>query len=135
MAFLTWKAQYETGVSRFDQQHKQLVERINRLNDAMMEGKGKEQLGAILEDLVAYTRSHFRDEEAMMQQHGFPKLHEHRREHEALTGKVMEFKEKFDQGLAGVSIQVMGFLRDWLTHHIHGSDMQYASFFQEKGVS
>jgi hemerythrin len=45
-----------------------------------------------------------------------------------------EFKEEFNNGKAGISIQLMNFLANWLRGHILGSDMGYTDFFVEKGI-
>ena len=51
-AIFPWRAAYSVGNPQIDEQHKGLIRMINNLQDAMMEGKGKTALSAILNDLI-----------------------------------------------------------------------------------
>jgi hemerythrin-like metal-binding protein len=57
-----------------DNQHRQLVDLLNQLENAMAKGKGKELVGKILSELIRYTQTHFSSEELLMLKHGFPDL-------------------------------------------------------------
>jgi len=48
--------------------------------------------------------------------------------------KVSELETACNAGLAGVASEALKYLKDWLTKHILGTDMQYKEFFQKKGV-
>jgi len=34
----------------------------------------------------------------------------------------------------GITLEVMNFLKDWLSHHILSVDKKYAPFLNEKGI-
>jgi hemerythrin-like metal-binding protein len=55
-----------------------------------------------LNSLVSYTRAHFASEERIMQQSGYPDIAVHKKEHEALAEKVVEFQRDFDAGRVGI---------------------------------
>jgi hemerythrin len=135
MALLTWGDKYSVGVREFDKQHQRLVEMINALHDAMSVGKGKDVLGTILEELIQYTANHFAAEERFMHSYRFQGYAAHKAEHEKLTTKVLDFQKDFAAGKIGVTVILMGFLRDWLTHHILESDKKYAVCLQTQPVS
>src|ERR1039457_7165583 len=63
-----WRDTYSVGIPQIDSQHKGLIRLINDLQTAMMEGKGKQALSSIINDLIRYTESHFAFEEALLQQ-------------------------------------------------------------------
>lgn len=67
--------------------------RSYQLDQAMSEGKGKEVLGEILENLVSYAKAQFRDEERMMMQNDYPDLIEHKRQHALLTEKGVQLSK------------------------------------------
>jgi hypothetical protein len=66
MAFMEWNSGLSVQVATFDEQHKKLLGMVNRLHEAMLQRTGREALAAIFSDLIAYTGTHFADEEAAM---------------------------------------------------------------------
>ena len=135
MPLLTWNDSLETGVKQFDDQHQKLVGMVNELFDGMQAGKGKETLGPVLDGLIAYTGTHFKDEERLMQQHGYPKLAAHQKEHADLVAKVVEVQQKYHAGASALlGMEVMNFLKNWLINHIQGTDKEYGPYFNSKGV-
>ena len=134
MSLLAWSNMFSVGVKDIDDQHKKLVDMANRLNDAMKDGHGREVVGKILAELVAYTASHFAFEERLMDKHDYPLSVQHKKEHQDLVRTVGEFKTKFERGDAALTAEVMGFLRDWLAKHIMNSDKTFGRDLNSKGV-
>lgn len=129
-----WSQKFQVGIGFVDAQHKQLVDIINRLHEAMASGRGKEVLGKTLEELIRYTKAHFAAEEKVLESSGYPEFPQHHAEHERLTLAVLEFHRKLISNELGLSINVMAFLKDWLGQHILNVDMQYAPYLKAKGV-
>lgn len=125
MALIVWRDELSVGVPEMDAQHKRLIQLINDLHDAMREGKGKETMGSIIEGLKQYTIAHFSKEEALMKTKGYPGLSKQVSQHSAFVAKVSKFQDDFSNGRATISLDVMSFLRDWLTHHIMQEDKAY----------
>ena len=134
MALLQWDGSFSVKVAEMDQQHQRLVSMINELDDAMKQGKGKDVLSKIVNGMISYTVTHFKTEEDHFDRLGYPEADSHKNEHAAFVKKVSEFKEGFAKGKIGLSIEVMGFLSDWLKSHIKGTDMKYSQFFNEHGL-
>ena len=61
-----WGPKLWVGVKDIDDQHKKLVEIVNKLNDAMVAGHGREVIGPTLNELIRYTQQHFAAEERIM---------------------------------------------------------------------
>lgn len=135
MGLLNWSEQYSVGLLSVDSEHKKLFDMVNEMHEAMRTGQGNAVLEKILGRLVTYTRSHFAAEERLMQTHGYPGLAEHKKAHDALTAQVIELQRKLKGGKTCLSIEVMLFLRNWLTTHILGTDMKYAPFLKSKGAA
>ena len=129
-----WSDTYSVKIGVIDMQHKTLVTFVNELHQAMMHGRGKEQLGKILANLVKYTQTHFKTEENFMESHRYPDYANHKAEHDRLTKTVTDFQDKFQRNEVGLTIEVMSFLKDWLGKHIVGSDQRYAPFLNSKGI-
>ncbi len=129
MAFLNWNDNLNIGIIQIDAQHKNLVGMLNQLYEAMSTGKGKEVIGKI-----GYTLTHFGTEEKLLQQHGYPELPQHKKEHEFFVKKVQEFNNEVQKGNIIIVSNVANFLKEWLVKHIQGTDKKYAPFLKEKGV-
>jgi hemerythrin len=134
MAFFEWSDKYSVGVLSIDGQHKRLIEIINILYDAMRAGQGEFVLGKTLDDLVDYTKTHFRFEENLMQTKGYPDLAAHRKMHEGLTTQVWELAHQYKSGKTTLSIQTGNFLKSWLTNHILNTDMKYSEHLVARGA-
>lgn len=126
MTYLTWSNDLAVGNTFIDGDHQKLIDMVNRLHEVMQEGRGKDVLGKVLNNLITYTKEHFRREEDLMQRIGYAGRAAHLHEHEKLLQQVMDLQEKFESGAATLSIQVLHFLRDWLINHIGKSDKALA---------
>jgi len=135
MARIQWNDSFLINFREIDSQHKRLVDMINDLDDAMRQGKGKDVLGKIITGLVVYTKTHFETEEKYLTEFGYPGLDEQKQEHAEFVKTITDFKNDFQSGQLGLSIKVMDFLSNWLTHHIKHLDKQYASFVQERELA
>lgn len=134
MEFIEWGDHLSVGVTVFDNEHKQLVSLVNKLNHAVMTGSAKKTMEEILKSLVNYTKIHFKHEEDYMVLYGYPEYEKHKKEHEDLTDQVMDFYTRYQEGKAVFSLELMNFLKDWLTNHILISDKKYKNFFLSKNV-
>lgn len=134
MSKLAWDEKYSVKVRAMDGQHQKLIELVNQLDEAMAQGRGQDVLNKIFNDLVLYTKTHFRDEEELMAKHGFPDLDEHRQKHVSMTDQVLKLKQEAEETRLGVTVKLMNFLSGWLTKHIAGTDMQYGKYLNSKGI-
>jgi hemerythrin len=135
MSCLRWSDDFLVGVADVDRQHRRLVEMVNELHSAMLEGRGKDVLGGTLVGLVDYTVTHFATEEAYFDRFGYPGAVEHKTQHQGFVEKVADFKQGFDEDRLMVTLDVMDFLSTWLVEHIKGSDKAYGPFLNERGVN
>ncbi len=72
--------------------------------------------------------------EKYMKQWNYPGYVYHKGEHDAFVKKVAEFKAKFEQGQAAISVDILVFLKDWVSKHIQGTDKKYGPFFNKHGL-
>ena len=130
MAEIEWGSDLETGVDLMDEQHRRMVEIYNELAAARMTGKGHKTMSRTLGALIEYTELHFRDEEGLMEEAGYPDLAQHRNEHRQLIAKVQRFQLKYDLDQERISGPVIKFLEFWLRGHIQGSDRSIAAWVE-----
>ncbi len=131
---LSWKPEYSVGIVAFDEEHKKLLELIQQMFKALRRMPGKDEAADVIEELRQYTERHFAGEEELMEQHGYPGLEKHRKEHEEMKRKVGEFQEKFEENSVSVSKEVLRYLQNWLINHINVTDKKYTEFLNNKGV-
>ena len=129
-----WGAQYSVGIARIDAEHQKLIGLVNDLYSAMLEGRGKDVIGQVLDGMAVYTMSHFVNEERLMRIHSFPGYQAHKAEHENLVKRVKQLQEEFRSGKGVISMEVMRFLQHWLTDHMVGVDKQYSDHLRAAGV-
>jgi len=133
MALLTWNSTYSVGVQRMDEQHTVLFGMLNDLHEAMMKGQAQKIAGALLRKLAAYTHEHFAAEESMMVASEYAGLAQHRTLHRDLTKQVDEFAARYERGETSLNLQLLNFLRDWLSNHIQNEDKKYGPWMNEHG--
>lgn len=134
MPLMTWNTMYSVGVKSIDSQHTELFDIINELHAAMMKGQAMSLTGPLLHKLVDYTRKHFSAEEAMLAATKYPHLTEHRAKHADLIKQVGEYVTRFEKGESAINLDLLNFLRDWLTSHIQKVDHEYSPWLNEHGV-
>ena len=71
MELISWKDSLNVGIVEIDEQHKKLVGLINKLFEAMANGKSSEIMKSVLGELSNYVNTHFATEEKLMKQFGY----------------------------------------------------------------
>jgi hemerythrin-like metal-binding protein len=134
MAFFEWNSNMSVGVKASDDDHKQLMDMLNRLHEGMKNRQGKEVVGKVLDDLIRYTKFHFAREEEFFDRTGYP-AGDHKREHRELVKQAEELQSRYKSGESALSIETLDFLKNWLTIHIQGTDKKYSSHLNANGIS
>ncbi len=134
MAFFEWSEDLSVNVKEIDLQHKKLIEMINSLNEAMLAKKGREAQKAAIDAMVDYTVSHFTLEERYMSSFGYKDFPAHKVEHEKFTAKALDLKDRVNRAGFVLTLEIVSFLKQWLTGHIKGTDQRYRECFQAHGL-
>jgi len=123
---MDWKTQCLIGIPELDEQHGQLFECIDRLENAKDEKQRELAVYYVMEELKDYARIHFSVEEIVMRLFDYPGLEAHVAEHREFTDRLKAL-EKVELN-HDVHAEAGSFLRGWLTKHIMVSDRKYADF-------
>jgi hemerythrin-like metal-binding protein len=134
MEYIPWDESFKTGITVFDRDHRELVRLLNELHSGLVSGFSISEMTFILDDLVRYTGVHFKREEELMDAHSYPDTARHKAEHADLVRQVVDFQDQLKKGKKHFTIQLMAFLKDWLVNHILKTDMQYGTFFRDRGI-
>ena len=113
------------GIQEIDDQHLKIVGMLNVLNDAIKHAKPLALVTQLLDDLIGFTDYHFKTEERLMHEYGYPAELEHQNIHEHLLHEIAYLKGQFEQGGELVFLQK---LKDWFTIHITSADKPLADF-------
>jgi len=132
MAIL-WNELMSTGVPKIDEQHKELIEALNTLGNAMQAGKGKDEIEKILEFAGQYARKHFGFEEECFEKYNCPAAALNKQEHAWFVERFTVLMEEFQEKGARFSliIKIHKELSHWLLQHICEVDMKLRPYVQK----
>lgn len=132
MKKIIWKDEYNLGIEKVDRQHQHMFEIINKINAWSGSPVDMELVSDTIREMANYAKEHFTDEEMLMQQHGYPNLEAHKKEHNYFINTTAEFAVNFMDN-KDISIdEIAEFLSIWLTNHILKTDMKYKELLLEK---
>jgi hemerythrin len=125
MLYIVWNEENNLGIPIIDEQHRGIVATINSFHYLIQQGRGRDALQPTLSILEQYTRIHFRTEEALMEQAGFPGFADHVALHEDLKKRTEAIaRETTSDQEPEIAL---AFLKDWWLGHINSEDRQYAT--------
>ncbi len=130
--YIEWESRFSIGNEEIDNQHKKLVNIINRFMEAKANGKSNEVLKQTLMELVSYTNYHFTDEERLMLKFNYPHYQEHNGEHRVLVKRLREVLEHIKAGRHYANDELFTLLKNWLLKHVLVHDQQFGKFLFEK---
>lgn len=120
-----------TGNDTIDEQHKELIKRINDLVVSCKDNDGKVKAIKMLDYLDEYTNFHFTAEEALQKKFGYPDYDKHHAKHEEFKNTIKELFEYLDE-LEGpnkdFTDKVQANVVDWLFNHIKSADRSVAEY-------
>ena len=132
---ITWNQSYSVGIDKIDNQHKILVEIINKLFESFSNGKAESIVSDIILELVEYTEYHFKLEEDLFEEYNYPEKDDHILKHKQFVGQVFEWKNRLSKGDSNIHYELINYLKTWLLEHIQGDDISYSQYFKENNVT
>lgn len=131
---MDWTQDLSVGVKEIDDQHKELIRRMNSFFDAMKSRNKEEEILKMLDFLADYVVTHFRDEEKLQMSSGYPKYQEHRQMHKDFIADVTQMRGDIQKTgfTAATSSLISTTLVAWLTLHIKKADKEVGTFIRSK---
>ena len=133
--YAVFKNNLLTGNELIDAQHKELISRINKLISACEDGACQLEAIRMLDFLSDYTDFHFREEEVLQEEAGYPGLEEHKKQHDEFRTAVNELHEMLveEEGPSDRFVKaVQDNVAEWFYRHIKGFDSSVAAFIKLK---
>ncbi len=123
------------GVPEIEQQHQELLNLVNELNDAVKNKEPREEIYRRIDKVIAYTYFHFSTEERLMALSGYPGTETHKEMHEQLIQDALRLKKKLDH------VGELLFL-EWFNHwpfsrilaHIQYADKPFEEHIMQTGL-
>jgi hemerythrin len=130
LIMMLWTKQFETGSPVFDQQHRLLIDHINRLEDQLHttnpSREEAEYVVYLLDYLGAYADLHFNGEEKCMESYRCPAHAQNQQEHERFRGFLRDYKRRCET--EGFKLELLrnlhAMMGAWITEHILKIDTQ-----------
>ncbi|MDM8526321.1 bacteriohemerythrin [Desulfococcaceae bacterium HSG8] len=136
MPLFQWTNDISVGVEVLDKHHQKLVDIVNQLHNAMREGRAKGVIVGIVNELLDYTKYHFKEEEKLMERISYSAIDEHKRAHGQFISTAQNYKAQAENGLETfLSVSVSLMLTDWLKNHIGIMDKKYQKEMNENGIT
>lgn len=125
--FFKWSPDYSVNIKTIDDQHRELVNILNRLFIAVSRREGDKAIAGILDALLCYTQTHFALEERLMQQANYHDYEAHKQEHVKLIAQLDQLCKKHLLEEKPIYFEMMSFLKTWLKEHIKEADAKYST--------
>lgn len=130
-----WREDLATGSEAIDKQHKELLRRVDDLLKGAKGRKGAEEIGRLMWFLKKYVRWHFRDEEKLQLESGFPGYQSHKLQHEIFFREVLRLEalhaEQGDNTL--MIVAVITAMCEWLRSHFNKLDREFIDYLKQTG--
>jgi len=122
-------------VAVIDQQHRELVNIFDRLNDAVKNHEPRKDIYRIIDDAITYSELHFATEERLMVKSAYPLIEDHKNKHRELIKDARLLKDKLEY--VGEDM-----FSEWFNHwpfgrvlaHIQYADKQIEEHMMQSGV-
>ncbi|GEM_PF-535821 len=123
------------GHAQVDADHQALFELVATLRSSIIGEEGFDTTRHTIHRLSDYVRAHFRREERLMQEQGYPHLAHHRTEHLRFTDEVRAVEIVFEKTPERIdAAKLLDYLTTWLVSHILGSDREIGLFLQDRNA-
>lgn len=129
-----WTEAIDIGHPVIDDQHRQLFDRVNRFAEMIKKDRDFALAGPVIDFLDEYVRTHFKDEEDIMEKQGYPFQDVQKDQHERFTERLVRLKQEMqesdgsDRHFLLFKIQIL--VVDWLVHHTCGADRHLGRFLR-----
>lgn len=129
-----WTEKYRLDIPEIDEQHMELVSRVNNLFIAYNDERSRQEIHEMLLFLSQYVVIHFKDEEALMEKLEYPEFDCHHSLHQNYSRSVDRLFDQVKEGAVtrDMMIEVNRMLVTWLSNHIDVEDRRFAEYYHQK---
>lgn len=132
---IQWREEFTIDGGVIDDDHKTLFGLVNDFNEGIINFIAPNDLIPLLTSLTEYMQTHFQREEKLQEMSEFPFFEDHKKEHQALTEKFNDLKQKAlkanEDTITDVVVEIGTFLQEWLTGHVIESDLPMKPYLKQ----
>lgn len=132
MAYLNERDLPDLGFPEIDAEHVRLVGLINNLHEASIAEQSDPVIRLALDELMSFAEKHFRDEERIMAEIGYPAIGRHRNEHQELLGRLLAFQQGGESSNLPGIVTMLDFLKSWLKVHVASEDIRLVIWYRSR---
>ncbi len=96
MSLIHWREEFSVGVDAVDHEHREMIELINELDDAMAKDAEHTDVIKSLGEIYARIAAHFALEEKIMRDARYSALEPHKQDHELLLDELTDVIDSVD---------------------------------------
>lgn len=129
-----WEEKYNLGIEDIDQQHRKLLDIVNKLGDIIInnDDESKDLLKRLANELKEYGESHFALEEGRMIEVNYCDYEAHIKEHVIFRQKIEEICKMVEEQKRIPAIDFIHYLMIWFVDHVQIVDRRYVPAMMEK---
>jgi len=127
-SLVDWSEDYSVGVVSLDDQHKQIIDQINRLHQSLLTNTVAETVERCLADLTVILQAHLAEEETLMKKIDYPATDRHVEQHNAFRQSIAKYLLQLKRNQPVSVFSLMAFLRKKLVTHILVDDRDLGTF-------
>ena len=122
---------FETGIPLVDSQHRELVDRLNKVIGLGRHSATEEETEKTLDFLEDYVVKHFADEEKLQAQIGYPKYQSHKEQHAIYIAEIKNLKKEYQQNGASpkYTLNLNNAIVKWVVQHIKLVDREFGKYY------
>jgi hemerythrin len=133
---LAWGDHFKVDQPQIDAQHEAIFSIATEIADSWHNRGAIDNLKVLTDKLANVLAAHFRYEERQLADVGYPKLAQHKAEHEVMLEELRVIQERLgktapDADRMGPGFVVHNFVLGLTVGHISHSDMDYCAFARE----
>jgi hemerythrin len=125
---IQWQRKYETGIEKVDEQHRKLVDILNKLYENVVLKKDPTAIQDAMVDLKLYSIFHFTTEERLFKKYKYDpdEAEKHICKHHELKDEIAKYFADKKTDTIEIGYKLVEFLEHWLFSHILGTDMKFS---------
>jgi len=121
----------ETGIQEIDDQHQELIARINKVIGMDDAGRTEKETKETLDFLAQYVVKHFSTEDVYMNRCAYPMCYLHQDQHSGFVETFTELRNKFEKSGYSheLATELNAFIVTWVVNHIATSDANFGRYY------
>ena len=133
---ISWNDTLNVDVPEIDAEHRQFVDRVNKVNKAILEREDKATIERLLDLMLMEASHHFWNEQQLLAKWKYPDRAVHAAKHAQITAQFGRVMREFEQADVAFSWALKGlYIKQLLVDHLLKEDMKYRDFLRAQECS